>query len=231
MSFVFEPQAIVAVSIAGEASQFPVRRIFCVGRNYEAHAQEMGFEADREAPFYFTKSPAALVHSGSTVPYAPGTTNLHHEMELVIAIGADAFRVAVGDAMGSVFGYACGLDMTRRDLQNAARDKGRPWDLGKDFENSAVLAPIVRADKFGAIGEQRIALTVNGIVKQDQVLADLIWSVPEIISDLSQYYHLRAGDLIYTGTPSGVGPVKPGDRLVGTIDGLEPVELTISDPE
>lgn len=231
MTYLFELPAAPGVPVIGEADLFPVGRIFCVGRNYEAHAVEMGFNADREAPFYFTKSPAAIVATGSTIPYPPGTENFHHEMEFVVAIGGDAFRIAEDQAMSVVFGYACGLDMTRRDLQFAARDKGRPWDLGKDFENSAVIAPITRRAAFGDIRSQRIALSVNAEIRQDQVLSDLIWSVPELISHLSRYYHLRAGDLIYTGTPSGIGPVAACDRLVGTIDGLTPVELAIGAPE
>jgi fumarylpyruvate hydrolase len=231
MNLLFEVPAAPSLAVLGEAARFPIHRVFCVGRNYEAHAQEMGFEADREAPFYFTKSPAAVVSSGAAVPYAPGTANLHYEMELVVALGQGGFRVPADQAMALVYGYACGLDMTRRDLQNAARGKGRPWDTGKDFENAAVLGPITRAADFGPLAAQRIVLTQNGAVKQDQTIADLIWSVPEVIADLSQYYHLRAGDLIYTGTPAGVGPVAPGDVLHGTIDGLEPVSLTIGAAE
>lgn len=224
----FQPPATPSVPVRDDARRFPVHRIFCVGRNYEAHAQEMGTTADREAPFYFTKSPAALTLSGASVAYAPGTANLHHEMELVVAIGMPGFRIARDQAMDHVFGYACGLDMTRRDLQNAAKDKGRPWCTGKDFENAAIIAPITRAEAFGAIAGQPIRLSVNGTLRQDQVLDDLVWSVPELIADLSKFYHLQAGDLIYTGTPSGVGPVVAGDRLHGTIGGLDPVELTIT---
>lgn len=224
----FNLPPVPAVPVRGAAACFPVHRIFCVGRNYEAHAQEMGTTADREAPFYFTKSPAALTLSGATVPYAPGTADLHHEMELIVAIGAAGFEIAPARAMDHVFGYACGLDMTRRDLQNAAKDKRRPWDTGKDFENAAIIAAITRADDFGAIADQRIWLSVNGDVRQDQTLADLVWSVPDLIADLSKFYHLQAGDLIYTGTPAGVGPVVPGDSLHGGIDGLDPVDLVIA---
>ncbi len=231
MTYLFDPEPVPTVPVIGETRLYPVNRIFCVGRNYEAHAAEMGFKADREAPFYFTKTPSAILPTGSTIAYPPGTENYHYEMEFVVALGGDAFRIEEADAMSVVYGYACGLDMTRRDLQLAAREKGRPWDLGKDFEDSAVIAPITRAAEFGQIGSQRIALGVNGNVKQDQVLADLIWSVPEIIAHLSRYYHLRAGDLIYTGTPAGVGAVVAGDSMVGTIDGLTPVELNLSAPE
>lgn len=231
MSYLFEPAAVPTVPVLGEERLYPVNRIFCVGRNYEAHAAEMGFKADRETPFYFLKTPSAIVLSGSTIPYPSGTTNYHFEMEFVVALGGDAFHISEEDAMSVVYGYACGLDMTRRDLQLTAREKGRPWDLGKDFEQSAVISDITLASAFGDIDDQSIALSVNGVVKQDQVLADLIWSVPELISHLSRYYHLRAGDLIYTGTPAGVGAVVAGDKLVGTIAGLSPVELTISEAE
>lgn len=210
---------------------FPVRRIFCVGRNYVAHAKEMGFEVDREAPFYFTKSPLAILPTGRTVPYALGTKNFHYEMEFVVAIGAPAFRAARDRAMDAVFGYACGLDMTRRDLQIALRDKGRPWDLAKDVENSAVIAPITRKEAFGAIADQRITLSVDGETRQDARLSDLVWSIPELIADLSKFYHLAPGDLIYTGTPAGVGAVQSGARMRGKIDGLTPIELTLSDAE
>lgn len=219
------------VPVAGEDRVYPVHRIFCVGRNYAEHAREMGVEVDREAPFYFTKSALALVASGSRIPYPPGTRDFHYEMELVAAIGRQLFRADPETAESALFGYACGLDMTRRDLQLAARAKGRPWDLGKDFERSAVVAPITRAAALGALGERRISLSVNGAVRQSARLADLVWSVPELVSHLSQFYHLGPGDLIFTGTPAGVGPVVPGDVLRGEIDGLVPVELAIGDPE
>ena len=227
----FDLPADPTVPMVGEDARFPVRRIFCVGRNYAAHAREMGAEPDREAPFYFTKSPWAICPSGAAIPYPPGTTNCHYEMELVIAIGAPAFRIAAEHALSAVLGYACGFDMTRRDLQNAAKDRGRPWDLGKDFENAAVIGPITRARAFGSIGDKTIRLTQNGIVRQDAVLSDMIFTVPELIAHLSTFYHLAPGDLLYTGTPAGVGPVAEGDVLVGTIDGLAPVELTIAAAE
>lgn len=227
----FDLPAAPSVAVLGETARFPVRRIFCVGRNYAAHAKEMGFSPDKDAPFYFTKSPWAICPSGEAIAYPPGTADCHYEMELVVAIGAPAFRVAEADALSVVLGYACGFDMTRRDLQNEARGQGRPWDLGKDFENAAVIAPITRAATFGAPAGQAIRLTQNGAVKQDAVLADMIFTVPELIAHLSRHYHLAPGDLLYTGTPAGVGPIAPGDRLVGTIDGLTPVELTIEAAE
>jgi fumarylpyruvate hydrolase len=226
MTLLFDLPAGPSLPVLGETARFPVRRIFCVGRNYAAHAAEMGFTADKDAPFFFTKSPWAICQSGATVPFPLGTQNCHYEMELVVAIGAPAFRVAEADALGAVFGYGCGFDMTRRDLQNAARDQGRPWDFGKDFENAAVMAPLTRADAFEA-GGQAIRLVQNGQVKQDAVLSDMIFGVPVLIASLSTFYHLEPGDLLYTGTPAGVGPIAPGDRLVGTIDGLTPVELAI----
>lgn len=231
MSYLFDPEPVRSAEVLGTSGRYPVRRIFCVGRNYAEHAREMGGEVDREAPFYFTKSALALTASGAIVPYPPGTADYHHEMEFVIALAAPAFRISKGDALGVVFGYACGLDMTRRDLQGAAKDKRRPWDTGKDFENSAVLGAITMARDFDAVGPQAIALSVNGLVRQAAHLADMVWSVPEIISHLSTLYHLGAGDLIYTGTPAGVGAVLPGDELDGRIDGLAPVRLVIGAAE
>ena len=229
--YLFPPGPVPAAAVRGEEALYPVRRIFCVGRNYAEHAMEMGTEVDREAPFYFTKPASALVASGATIPYPPGTSNYHHEMELVVAIGAPGFCIRAEEAPSNIYGYACGLDMTRRDLQLEARGKGRPWDLGKAFEQSAVLAPILPAASFGSLGSQRIALDVNGERRQEARLADLVWSVAELIAHLSRYYHLGRGDLLYTGTPAGVGAVGPGDRLEGTIDGLDPVRLEIGPAE
>ncbi len=216
------------VPVTGANSVYPVHRIFCVGRNYAEHAREMGVEVDREAPFYFTKSPLALVPTGAQVPYPAGTANYHYEMELVIAIGAPAWRASAAEAPQAIFGFAAGLDMTRRDLQQAARAKQRPWDIGKDFERSAVIAPITRGFEPGA---QAIRLTVNGETRQDARLSDLVWSPAALVCHLSQFYHLAPGDLIYTGTPAGVGPVTTGDVIHGTIEGLEPIDLTIGPPE
>jgi fumarylpyruvate hydrolase len=229
--FLFEPPAQPAIPVQGESALYAVHRIFCVGRNYVEHAKEMGVEPEREAPWYFTKPATAIVLSGNTVPYPPGTQNYHYEMELVVAIGAPAYFAETDQALSAVFGYATGLDMTRRDLQMAERAKSRPWDIGKSFEQSAVIARITKRDQFGDIGPQRITLAVNGETKQYALLSQMIWSVPEIISHLSRFYHLGPGDLIYSGTPAGVGPVKPGDRLTGKIDGLAPVELTIAESD
>ncbi|WP_343079878.1 fumarylacetoacetate hydrolase family protein [Ostreiculturibacter nitratireducens] len=227
----FPAPELPSVPVQGETARYPVRRIFCVGRNYADHAKEMGVEVDREAPFYFTKSAFALQATGTTIPYPPGTKNFHYEMELVVALGSPVFRVPVEEAMEAVYGYACGLDMTRRDLQLAERAKQRPWDTGKDVEHSAVIATITKAAAFGVPGPQRIHLSLNGETKQDAHLSDLIWSVAELVSHLSTLYHLGPGDLIYTGTPAGVGAVSAGDTIEGGIDGLAPVRLAIGPAE
>ena len=231
MTNLFPSPAWPTVPVLGEAAAYPVHRIFCVGRNYAAHAAEMGVEVDREAPFYFTKSALMTEQAGATVPYPPGTENFHYEMELVIAIGAPVFKADLETAQAAIYGYGCGLDMTRRDLQLAARAKQRPWDLGKDVEQSAVFAPITKAAEVAAIGPQRIHLEVNGEIRQDAKLEDLIWKVEEIVSHLSHYYHLQPGDLIMTGTPAGVGAAVAGDVITGGIDGLAPVALTIGAAE
>ena len=231
MAFVFPPIPQPSVAVAGSDDRLPVRRIFCVGRNYAAHAAEMGNEVDREAPFYFTKTPHALCLSGATIPYPLETSDCHHEMEFVVALGAPAFRVSQAGALAAVWGYGCGIDLTRRDLQAQAKDKRRPWDLGKDFENAAVMGALTPKAAFGAIGDQAIRLSVDGRVTQEARLSEMVWSVPEILAHLSRFYHLGPGDLIYTGTPAGVGPVVPGNVLRGEIDGLAPVLLTIGERE
>jgi len=224
----FDVPPAPSVAIAGSDRLFPVRRVFCVGRNYAAHAAEMGNEVDRAAPFYFTKSAHAVIPSGSEIAYPSGTRDCHYEMELVIAIGAEADEVSEAEAMDAVYGYACGIDLTRRDLQGQAKDGRKPWDLGKDFEQSALMGAITAAADFGAPGEQAITLDLDGKRVQEAKLSDMVWSVPEIIAHLSRYYRLAPGDLIYTGTPAGVGPVVPGSALSGAIDGLEPITLTIA---
>ena len=226
----FPARPRTTVAVTGSEARLPVERIFCVGRNFAEHAKEMGAEVDREAPFYFLKHAGAIVASGSTIPYPPGTKDFQHEVELVVAIGAPAWGVGVDAAMEAVFGYAVGLDMTRRDLQAAAKAKQRPWDFAKNFERSAVISPIVPKDGF-APADQSISLSVNGSPRQQGRLADLVWSIPELISHLSHHYHLVPGDLIYTGTPAGVGPVVPGDVIVGSVEGLPDLRLTIAPPE
>ena len=228
--FLFPPPPPAAAPIRDRVERFPIRRIFCVGRNYEAHAKEMGVAVDREAPFYFTKASEHYAPSGSTIAYPPGTSNYHYEMELVVAIGKAGFHIAEAEALDHVFGYACGLDMTRRDLQSAAKEKQRPWDIGKDVEQSAVLGDIVPAAEIGHPDHGRIELRVNGHTKQSADLSLLIHGVAAVIAHLSQYYHLQPGDLIYTGTPEGVGPVKAGDRLEGSIEGVGTIDVKVSDP-
>ena len=232
-NYVFAPPALPSLPVAGSSARFPVKRIFCVGRNYHAHALEMGKPVDKATmkPFYFTKSPSTLVESGTTVPYPAGTANYHYEMELVVAIGAHGFRLTEADASRMICGYAAGLDMTRRDLQLVARDQGRPWDLGKDFEKSAVCSAIVPVGDLGVLKSGAITLQVNGETRQSADLAQLIWNIPELLADLSQFYHLEPGDIIYTGTPEGVGPVKSGDRISGHIERVGDVALTIGQPE
>lgn len=227
----FAAPFVQTIAVEGESAGFPIHRIFCVGRNYAAHAAEMGNVPDYEAPFYFTKSPAHAVASGAVIPVPPGTQNYHHEMELAILIGGPAFRVTEAEALGVVYGYCCALDMTRRDLQNAAKETRRPWDISKDFEQSAIFAPARKAQMFGEVNAQRIHLEVNGEIRQDARLSELIHSVPAVIADLSKYYHLNAGDVIMTGTPAGVGAVVAGDVLRGGIEGLAPIELTLTDAE
>ena len=229
--YIFSPAEQASVAVRGTTARYAVTRIFCVGRNYAAHALEMGGNPDREPPFYFSKPASALVPTGATVPYPPGTKNYHYEMELVIAIGAPVFKVTPEAARAAAWGYAAGLDMTRRDLQAEAKAAGRPWDTAKGFEQSAVITELVRASDLGPMNAGAITLAVNGVEKQRGDLADMIWSVPEIISNLSQFYHLQAGDLIYTGTPEGVGAVKPGDVITGRVEGLAELSLTIAAAE
>ena len=221
----------VLIPVAGEAAGYPGGRIFCVGRNYAAHAAEMGAEVDRGTPVYFTKSPSAAVLSGARLPYPPGTTDLHHEVELVLALGSEVFRAGPEAAGAAIYAYGTGLDMTRRDLQAAAKERRHPWDLGKDFEGSAVFGPLTRAAAAEPVGGQRIHLEVGGETRQSGRLSEMIWSPAEIVADLSRYYHLRPGDLIMTGTPAGVGAVGPGDRIEGGVEGLAPVVLEIGPPE
>ena len=227
-TYLFPPAPVPSLPIRGLSERYPVKRIFCVGRNYHAHAVEMGRPVDKsvERAFYFTKTPSTLVQSGATVAYPPETKNYHFEMELVLAIGEAGFKVKAADAHKLIYGYAAGLDMTRRDLQLIARDKGRPWDLGKDFEESAVCSEIVPMP--GVVMEDAaIALEVNGETKQNSNVDKLIWNIREIIEDLSLYYHLQPGDIIYTGTPEGVGAVLPGDKITGRVAGVAELSLSI----
>ena len=232
INYLWAPPAPVSLPVRGTRARFPVNRLFFVGRNYQAHAREMGTSVDKASmrPVYFTKFSAMLAESGTVAPYPPETADYHHEMELIVALGQSGFRVNEAQAQRMIFGYACGLDMTRRDLQATAKAKGNPWDVAKNVERGAVASEIVRAEgRILRSGE--ISLCVNGDVRQKGDLGDMIWSIPEIIADLSTYYHLQPGDLIYTGTPEGVGPVQPGDRLEGRIDGVGTLSFGIGAPE
>lgn len=219
----FPQPETLTLPIVGQTSVFPVGRIFCVGRNYVAHAEEMGNVVDRAAPFYFTKSALNAVRSGSSVPFPQGTRDFHHEVELVVALGASLVNADPDHAMKAVFGYGCGLDMTRRDLQIRERKKQRPWDLGKDLENGSVLGPITPQHTWDGPAGQAIWLDVNGIRRQTGQLGDMVWSVGELLANLSTFYHLKHGDIVMTGTPAGVGPVVPGDKIDAGITGLEQI--------
>ena len=219
-----------SVAIKGESARFAVRRIFCVGRNYAAHAREMGKDPDREPPFFFTKPADAVVDTGSTIPYPPQTNNFHYEIELIVAIGAEGVDVSVERSLDLVWGYGVGIDLTRRDLQFEARDKGRPWDWGKAFDLSAPISPLVPVAEAGHPEDRRIWLAVNGEVKQDANLSELIWPVPDIIAHLSRSMTLKPGDIIMTGTPAGVGPIVPGDQVTGGVEGLADIAVTVAPP-
>ncbi|SEH19138.1 fumarylpyruvate hydrolase [Sphingopyxis sp. YR583] len=226
MTLSFSVPGAPAAAVANGES-FPVRRIFCVGANYYAHAVEMGRDPDREPPFFFTKWAETVVPSGTEIAYPPGTANFHYEAELVVAIGKAGRNIAPTVALDHVYGYATGLDMTRRDLQLVAREKGRPWDTGKNVEQSSPLGIILPVADAGHIASGAIELTVNGETKQRGDLGDMIWPVADIIAFLSNLYRLEPGDLIYTGTPAGVGPVVPGDEIIVSIAGLQPTAVRI----
>ncbi|MBA3810760.1 MAG: fumarylacetoacetate hydrolase family protein [Caulobacteraceae bacterium] len=225
VAYVFDPPPRPAISILGTDAMFPVRRILCVGRNYAAHRREMGGD-DREPPFFFSKPADAVVGAGAAIPYPSATADLHHEVELVAALGSGGADVAVEDALALVFGHAVGVDLTRRDLQGAARAKGQPWDAAKGFDRSAPMGAIRPAQ--GAPPGGRIRLTVNGAARQDASLGDMIWNVGEIIAQASRLWRLAAGDLIFTGTPEGVGPLVRGDRVEAAIDDVGDLTFTIT---
>jgi fumarylpyruvate hydrolase len=224
--YVIAPPVVTAVPVAGGGS-FPVRRIYCVGRNYAAHAREMGSDPDREPPFFFCKPADALVTGDADMPYPPASKDLHHEMELVVAIGTGGKNIAEADALKHVWGYAAGLDMTRRDLQNEAKKTGRPWDMGKGFDHSAPIGLMIPAAQLADPTKGKIELKVNGAVRQVSDLSELIWSVAETIAYLSGLVELFPGDLIYTGTPEGVAAVQRGDVLEGVVDGVGTVKTKI----
>jgi fumarylpyruvate hydrolase len=226
MDYVIKAPVQVSVEVKGTNSRFPVRRIFCVGRNYAAHAREMGND-DREPPFFFTKPADAVVANNASVPYPPRTSNFHHEVELVVAIGSAGKNVAKGDASALIYGYAVGIDLTRRDLQNQAKDGGKPWDTSKGFDHSAPMAALHPRKEAGLIESGEIWLKVNGNDRQRANLAEMTWKVPEIIAELSTLFELAPGDLIFTGTPAGVGPLVRGDVIEAGIDGLTTLHTKI----
>ena len=223
--FVLAPCPPPALPIQGGSALFPVRRILCVGRNYAAHRREMGGD-DREAPFFFAKPADAVVSAGQSVAYPSATSNLHHEIELVAALGGGGADISPADALSLVWGYAAGVDLTRRDLQNAAKDKGQPWEAAKGFDQSAPIGPLRPAADL-ARPQGRIVLSVNGQIRQDARLSDMIWNVAEVIAQASRLWRLAAGDLIFTGTPEGVGPLARGDRVDGEIEDVGAVGFTI----
>ena len=232
MNYVFEPEPQVAVPVVGSDAMYPVRRIYCVGRNYAAHAREMGFDPDREPPFFFCKpdNSVVVVPPGKTVEvaYPSQCSDYQHEIELVVAIGKAGRDIAVERSNEHVFGYAVGLDMTRRDLQLRARDKGRPWELGKAFDQSAPIAPIHPVSKVGHPTKGAVWVQVDGADRQRSDIAKLIWSVPEVIANLSTFFELQPGDLIYTGTPEGVGKVERGQTMRGGLDGLGELSVRVA---
>ena len=215
------------VAVQGTSSRFPVRRIYLVGRNYADHAREMGHDPNREKPFFFQKPSDAVLPSGSNFPYPPQSSNVHHEIEMVVALASGGRDIDEANALQHVYGYAVGIDITRRDLQQQMKQQGRPWEAGKSFDRSAPISEIVPVASCGHPKNGRIWLTVNGEVRQDGDLSQLIWSVPEIIATLSASFELAGGDLIFTGTPAGVGPIEPGDRLVGGVQSVGEIEINV----
>jgi fumarylpyruvate hydrolase len=226
-NFVISPAPVPSLSIAGSSERFPLRRVFCVGRNYAAHAREMGNDPDREPPFFFTKPGDAVVPAAGTLPYPPATNDMHHEVEMVVALGKGGVNVAPEDALSLVWGYGVGLDLTRRDLQAVAKEMSRPWDMAKGFDASAPCSELHPVSEVGHPSHARIWLEVNGSVKQDGNLDEMIWPVADVIAHLSRFVALQPGDLIFSGTPSGVGPLAPGDRVRGGLDGVATFELEV----
>lgn len=227
MSYVIDPPQLASVAVSASDQRFPVRRIFCVGRNYADHVREMGNDPKSEPPIFFTKPADAVVDSGAAIAYAQNTSNLHHEVELVVALGKGGKDIAESDALAYVWGYGAGVDLTRRDRQNEAKKGGQPWDLAKGFDDSAPCGPLSPASVVGHLKSARISIKVNDAVRQDADIAEMIWSVPEIIATLSRSWKMAPGDLIYTGTPSGVGPLVAGDAVAAEIAGLAPLTFSI----
>jgi fumarylpyruvate hydrolase len=237
-TFAFDPPAIPSVEIQDSPERFPVHRIYCVGRNYSDHIREMGGDPNTSVPSFFTKPADAVVPSGSSIPYPMVTTNLHYEVELVVCIGKAGVQIPMDQATNHIFGYAVGLDLTKRDMQSAAKSKGLPWDSSKAFDQSAPIGAIRKVnDNSGSnklheeMATNKIQLSVNGQIKQYATLNQMVWSIPEIIHQLSNQFHLQPGDLIFTGTPSGVGPIVPGDFIQGTVEGLSKVVMKLVDKD
>lgn len=228
MTYVFQAPPQPSVAIAGSDLRFPVRRIFCVGRNYADHVREMGNDPKSEPPLFFTKPADAVAENGAAIPYATQTANLHHEVELVVALGQGGVNIAVGDALKHVWGYGVGVDLTRRDRQAEAKKAGTPWDVAKGFDQSAPVSALTPAGKAGDVANARIWLSVNGEMRQDANTHEMIWSVPEIIAALSQWWELKAGDLIFTGSPQGVTALNPGDRIECGVERLAKLDFTIA---
>ncbi len=229
MSFIFDPAPQPAVSIVNSAAKFPVRRIFCVGRNYADHVREMGNDPKSEPPIFFSKPADAVVESGAVIPYPSNTANFHHEVELVIAIGRGGANIDAGAALAHVWGYGVGVDLTRRDRQAEAKKAGTPWDIAKGFDHSAPISALTPAAEAGDVLNARIWLTVNGETRQESNTGGMIWSVPEIIATLSRWWELKAGDLIFTGSPEGVSAIATGDVIACGVDGLAPLTFSIGD--
>lgn len=227
MSYIFPPVPQPTLPVVGSDLLFPVHRVYCVGRNYADHAREMGGDPDKEPPFFFQKNPDQLVPSGSVIPYPPLTSDLHHEIELVVALKEGGENIPAEKALDHVFGYGVGLDLTRRDLQNALKKLGRSWETAKAFENSGPCSALVPAASIGHPSQGRIWLDINGATKQEGDLNQLIWSVPEVIASLSTLFRLAPGDVIFTGTPAGVGPIKKGDVLAGGVAGVGEIRITV----
>ncbi len=227
MKYVFSPEAQSTLPIRGTDELFPVNRVYCIGRNYAAHAIEMGHDPDKEPPFFFQKNPDNLLPEGKDFPYPPMTSDVHHEIELAVALKSGGSNLSAGDALDCVFGYAVSLDMTRRDLQGQMKKMGRPWEIGKAFEHSAPCSALVPASDIGHPSEGEIWLKINGATQQEGDLNQLIWKIPEMISYLSDYFSLHPGDVILTGTPAGVGPVEKGDNLHGHIAGVGDLHVKV----
>lgn len=228
MSFVFDPLSPPSVAIVGAAARFPVRRIFCVGRNYADHVREMGNDPRSEPPVFFTKPADAVVESGAAIAYPLNTSNLHHEVELVLALGGGGVNIAASNAAALIWGYGVGVDLTRRDRQAEAKQAGAPWDAAKAFDQSAPIGALTPASACGSMTAGRIWLSVNGATKQDANLADMIWNPAEIVAALSRSWDLKAGDLVFTGTPAGVGPLIAGDTVECDVEGLAPLRFSIA---